>query len=109
MLTQLAFRLVVLVARFPCPWNSLGKNTGMGCHFLLQGIFLTQGLNLDLLHCRQIFYHVNLQGSRMRKCKRRVFSLFFIIYIKLEFLKIKNCIASLKEYKTKVDLGKSYN
>ena len=36
-----------------CPWNSPGKNTGGGCHFLLQGIFLTQGLNphlLSLLH-----------------------------------------------------------
>ena len=34
-----------------CPWDFLGKNTGvMGCHFLLQGIFLTQGLNLYLLH-----------------------------------------------------------
>ena len=31
-----------------CPWNSPGKNTGAGCHFLLQGIFLTQGLNLPL-------------------------------------------------------------
>ena len=31
------------------PWNSLGKNTGVGCHFLLQEIFLTQGLNLGLL------------------------------------------------------------
>ena len=30
-------------ARFLCPWNSPGKNTGVGCHFLLQGIFLTQG------------------------------------------------------------------
>jgi len=28
----------------------------MGCHFLLQGIFLTQGLNLGLLHCRWISY-----------------------------------------------------
>ena len=28
-------------ARLLCPWNSPGKNTGMGCHFLLQGIFLT--------------------------------------------------------------------
>ena len=40
-----------------CPWNFLGKNTRVGCHFLLQGIFLTQGLNLNLLcllHCRQI-------------------------------------------------------
>ena len=32
-----------------CPRNSLGKNTRVGCHFLLQGIFLTQGSNLHLL------------------------------------------------------------
>ena len=32
------------------------KNTGVGCHALLQGIFLTQGLNLGLLHCRWILY-----------------------------------------------------
>ena len=38
------------------PWDSPGKNTGMGCHFLPQGIFLTQGLNPCLLHCRQILY-----------------------------------------------------
>ena len=30
-------------ARLLCPWDSPGKNTGVGCHFLLQGIFLTQG------------------------------------------------------------------
>jgi len=33
-----------------CPGDFPGKNTGVGCHFLLQGIFLTQGLNLCLLH-----------------------------------------------------------
>ena len=33
-----------------CPWDSPGKNTGVGCHFLLQGIFLTQGSNPRLLH-----------------------------------------------------------
>ena len=33
-----------------CPWDSPGKNTGVGCHALLQGIFLTQGLNPCLLH-----------------------------------------------------------
>ena len=33
-----------------CPWKFPGKNTGGGCHFLLQGIFLTQGSNLCLLH-----------------------------------------------------------
>ena len=39
-----------------CPWDSPGKNTGVGCHALLQGTFLTQGLNLCLLHCRWILY-----------------------------------------------------
>ena len=37
--------------------DSLGKNTGVDCHVLLQGIFWTQGSNLQLLHCRQILYH----------------------------------------------------
>ena len=40
-----------------CPWDLLGKNTGVGCHFLLQGIFLTQGLKACLLHCRWVLYH----------------------------------------------------
>ena len=35
--------------RLLCPWNFPGKNTGAGCHFFLQGIFPTQGLNLSLL------------------------------------------------------------
>ena len=39
------------------------KNTGMGSHSVLQGIFLTQGLNLGLPHCRQIFYRLSHQGS----------------------------------------------
>ena len=37
--------------------DSLGKNTGVGCYLLLEGIFLTQELNLGLPHCRQILYH----------------------------------------------------
>ena len=37
-------------ARFLCPWNFPGKNTGVGCHFLLQEFFLTQRLNPGLLH-----------------------------------------------------------
>ena len=37
-------------ARLLCPWDSPGKNTGVGCHSLLQGIFPTQGLNPHLLH-----------------------------------------------------------
>ena len=38
--------------RLICLWNSPDKNTGVGCHFLLQGLFLTQGLNPGLPHCR---------------------------------------------------------
>ena len=45
------------------PWNFPGKNTGVGCHFLLQGIFPTQGLNLGLLHCTQIVYRLSHQVS----------------------------------------------
>ena len=51
--------------RLLCPWNSLGKNAGVGCHSLLQGIFPTQGPNLGLLHCKQIPYLLSHQGRLM--------------------------------------------
>ena len=50
-------------ARLLCPWDFLGNSTGVDCHFLLQGIFPTQGSNLGLLHCRQVLYHLSHQGS----------------------------------------------
>ena len=46
--------------RLSCPWDSPSKDTGVSCHFLIQGIFQTQGLSpclSCLLHCRQILYH----------------------------------------------------
>ena len=43
--------------------DSLGKNTGGGCHFLLQGIFPTQGSNPGLLNCRWILNHLSHQES----------------------------------------------
>ena len=46
------------------PWDFPGKNTGVGCHFLLQGIFLTQGLNPGLPHSRQMLYHLSHPGSQ---------------------------------------------
>ena len=53
-----------------CPWDSPGKNTGVGCHFLLQGIFPTQDLNPSFLHCRWILYPLsqlrNLQNELNR-------------------------------------------
>ena len=41
-------------ARLLRPWDSPGKSTGVGCHFLLQGIFPTQGSNPGLPHCRLV-------------------------------------------------------
>ena len=43
--------------------DSPGKNTGVGCHALFQGIFPTQGSNPGILHCRWILYHLSHQGS----------------------------------------------
>ena len=51
------FAIPWTVAKFLCPWVFSGRNTGIGCHFLLQGILLTQGSNPSLLHGRQILYH----------------------------------------------------
>ena len=66
-------KLLSRVQLFVTPWTVAyqvplsrdfpGKNTGVGCHFLLQEIFLTQGLNPGLPHCRQTLYHLSHQGS----------------------------------------------
>ena len=48
----------LLPARLLCPWNSPGKNNGVGCHSLLQEIFLTQGSKPGLL---QVDYHLSSQ------------------------------------------------
>ena len=49
-------------SRLLCPWGSPGKNTGMGCHALIHGIFPAQGWNPGLLHCRRILNHLSHQG-----------------------------------------------
>ena len=46
-----------------CPWKSLSKNSGVGCHSLLQRIFLIRGWNPDLLIWRQILYIQIHKGS----------------------------------------------
>ena len=43
-------------ARLLCPWDSPGRNTGVGCHSLLQETFPTQGLNSGHPHYRQILF-----------------------------------------------------
>ena len=51
------------LSRLLCPCNSSGKNRGVDCLALLQGLFPTQGLNLGLPQCWQILYHPSHQGS----------------------------------------------
>ena len=51
-----------------CPWNSPDKNTGVGCHSLLQGIFLTQGSIPGLPHCRQILYRLRGPSKPVPAC-----------------------------------------
>ena len=53
---------------YQAPQDFPGKNTGVGCHFLLQEVFLTQGLNLGLLHCRPILYHLATREAHTYVC-----------------------------------------
>ena len=69
-----------------CPWTSPEKNIGVGSHFLLQEIFLTQGSNPGLLDCRQSLYHLSYQRSPIVKllfCKYSKFQ-SFLSYILFE-------------------------
>ena len=50
-----------VAARLLCSWNAPGKNTGVGCHSLLQGI--TWASNLGILHCRDILYYLSHHRS----------------------------------------------
>ena len=75
-------------ARLLYPWNSLGKNTGVGFHSLLQGIFLTQGLNLGLLHCRQTLYCLNLRPNSTAICV-----ICICLFYKITVSCITRCVA----------------
>ena len=44
-----------------CPWYFPSKNTGVGYHFLLQGVFPTQVLNPGLLNYKQLLYHLSYE------------------------------------------------
>ena len=58
-------------ARLLCSWNFPGKNTGMGCHFLLREIYLTQDSNLCLLHWQVdffFFFTTETPGKSFPKC-----------------------------------------
>ena len=55
--------LCTVALQILCPWDSPGKNTGVGCQFLLQRIFPTQGLNPGLLHWQAGSLPLHFLGS----------------------------------------------
>ena len=75
-------------ARLLCPRNSLGKSIRMGSHSLLQGIFLAQGSNLSLLHCRRVPYHLSHQRSPSYDCILP--SVCFMLSLTLGFQSVRN-------------------
>ena len=56
-----------------CPWDFPGKSTGMVCHFLLQGTFLTQGTHPDLPHGRQMLLLSEPPGMSLKEDIKRYF------------------------------------
>ena len=60
-------------ARLLHPWDFPGKSTGVGCHALLQGIFLTQGSNPGLPHHRQTLHHLSQKISSKHSPKPQIF------------------------------------
>ena len=77
-------------ARLLCPWGFPGKNIGEGCHFLLQGIFPTQGLNTHLLLWQADSSPQSHQG---RSCK-----LFNVIYSNVTYMYLALHILIVKIY-----------
>ena len=61
--TRLKHTRRLLSTRLLCPWDFPGKDTGVGCHFLLQGIFPTQGSNWVSCITGRFFYRLSHQGS----------------------------------------------
>ena len=81
-------------SRLLCPWDFPGKNTGVGCYFLLQGIFPTQGSNLCLLHWQVGFFATEPPGEPRELPGNNHHSHFSIIVLEKDILfKYKLCIS----------------
>ena len=85
-----------------CPWDFPNKNPGMGCHFLPQGIFPTQGSNpplLWLLYCRPIFY-LWATWEAQHLCNILQFTVWFLCFIFYNLnqkrKKTKTCVEGLQ-------------
>ena len=70
-----------VACRLLCPWDIPGKNTAVGCDFLLQRIFPTRGSNPGLPHCKQTLYRLSHQKSLDSILKSRDITLLTNIHI----------------------------
>ena len=84
--------------RLLCPWGFPGKSTGVVCHFLLQGIFLTQGSNPGFPHCRQMLYCLSHQGRSQ---------LYLLVALKLSITDINGVSEQLSALFTTLTRDKS--
>ena len=90
--------------RLLCSWNSPGQNTGVGCHSLPQGIFLTQGSNPGILPCRQFLYHLRHQGNPWKrreekiKFKRLVWVSAMKMVVPCNDVRWKKCMQQVKKF-----------
>ena len=82
------------LTRLLCPWDFPDQDTGVGCHFLLQGIFPTHELNPGLLHCRPILFQLSYDGSPVHSSEgistQGLIIPFFLLCLCLEISKTKN-------------------
>ena len=81
--------------RLLCPWNFPDKNTGVGCHFLLQGFFLTQGWNphlLNPLHWQVDSLPLNHQGNPLIWIflSQRIWDVYVATYFASTFRRAEN-------------------
>ena len=85
--------------RLLCLWNFPSKNIRIACHFLLQGVFLIQGLNPGLRHCRQNLHHLKHQGSPTSTISGYKHNIYPVrLYWELNLIMCVHCLAWILTY-----------
>ena len=91
---------VYILPGYPVHGDSPGKNTGVGCRFLLHGVFLTQGLNLCLLHwqadCLPLFaiWEAPVYLKTLRNLPQESLTFFFFFALTFGKVSLVNCVWS---------------
>ena len=98
------------LTKFLRPWDFPGKNTGVGCHCLLQGVFLTQGSNPGVQHSRQILYPLRYREASIllhqgNSCSEQT----LVILLKVVKIKITCYEKDSKPFHNEVRLNKFHH